>query len=164
MFPDVIVLDSSITFQIYDLISCDISSSKRIKRNKNENRKGKQKIKEIKIKSRKILVFKHTIIYRSIYETLEKPISLPLLLTLLLFLPYSKFPILLPFFSLSLSSPSLVFSFFFFFLSSSTPFLLVSFSFFSFFFCFCHSSFFCFSLYCFPHSFGHLVIFTSLVL
>jgi len=46
MFPDVIVLDPSITFQIYDLISCDISSSKRIKRNKNENRKGKQKIKE----------------------------------------------------------------------------------------------------------------------
>ena len=46
IFSDVIVLDPFITFQTYDLISCDTSSSKKIKRNKNENGKGKQKIKE----------------------------------------------------------------------------------------------------------------------
>ena len=31
-------------------------------------------------------------------------------------------------------------------------------------FCFCHSDFPCFGLYCFPHSFGHLIILTSPVL
>ena len=105
--------------------------------------------------------------YESICGILKEPISWLSLLTLLLFLPYSKSPILLS----SFSPPSS----FLFFIFSSFSFLYFFFFFFSLFcsfcfcfflsssFCFCYSNFLCFDLYYFSHLSGHLIIFTSSV-
>ena len=61
MFFNIIILDSFTTFQTYNLISCDTSCNHNYvplycPRELNENEKKKN------IKSRKMLVFKHTII------------------------------------------------------------------------------------------------------
>ena len=60
---------------------------------------------------------------------------------------------------------SIVFSFFgfFFFPLSFSSHFLPAFSFASSSFYFCHPDFSCFGLHCFPHSSGHLIIFTSSV-
>ena len=85
--------------------------------------------------------------YRSICKTFEKPISWPLLQTLLLSPSHSKSPILLLLFLLLLSFLSLVFS--------SSSFLSLNPSFFYFFFssfCFCYPGFFCLSFHYFLYS------------
>ena len=101
-----------------------------------------------------LLAFSHLSSFQVSWSTYGTTLILTFLLFLLILLPflfYPKFPILLLLFFISIIL-FLFFFFFSFFFSSSFS------SFFSFFFCFCYPDFPCFSLYCLPHSFKHLVI------
>ena len=80
----------------------------------------------------------------SICGTFEIQISCPLLQILLSLSSHPSFP----------TSPPLSSLYFLFFLFH----LFLLLFFFSFSFCFCHPSFPCFSLHCFPHSSRHLII------